>query len=62
MPSLLTVNLVFDCCRSSKKSKGEENHRTEEEREWKKPSRNALDKSDRNRLEGYEGVYACMTR
>jgi hypothetical protein len=33
MPSLLTVNLVFDCCRSSKKSKGEENHRTEEERE-----------------------------
>ena len=39
---------------------GRENHRRKEKREWEKPFRNALDKSDRNRFEGYKGAYVFM--
>lgn len=62
MPSLIMVSLVVDSCRSSKKSKAEEIHRTKEEGEWKKPFRNALDISDRKKFESYEGTYVPMTR
>jgi hypothetical protein len=42
-----------------KNSKAEENYRTKEKEEWKKPCRNALDKSDRKKIASYEGRNLC---